>query len=250
MPVSRPDFLRQVFTNLEMMECDRAETNILVLVDGDLQLYEVARNLTVQSKFAQKLCVYRRRGQANVGSIYRRRQRIADIHNELKELIDKGDYFFLIEDDSLIPSSALKKLMSVYLENPHAGMVTGVQLGRWGYTVPGVWKTNDVYDVSKIESMEPKEGVEEIDAAGLYCCLTRKDNYMRHTFQPFEKLLGPDFFWGLWLRQQGLTNYVDWSIKVDHLTKRGKISLYNTPIQKITFMRGIEEVWEQEVIDL
>ena len=248
-PVSRPDFLKRVFTQLELLDCNREDTNILCYIDGDMRLFEVARNLTEKSKFAKRLAVYRNRGVANVSSFKRRRIRIAEIHNELKKYIYSAKYLFLIEDDTIVRTDALKKMLDLYSVYPHAGFISGVQLGRWGFTTAGIWKVkNNPYDIQSIESVMPGQGVEEIDAAGLYCCLTKFDVYKKFDFKPYDDILGPDVAYGIWLRQQGYKNYVDWSITTRHLTKQGEITLSNTKVQQIKFVKQGEN-WDQTIYD-
>jgi hypothetical protein len=230
-PVSRPDYLRRIFAQLELMDCEREFTNLLVMVDGDLQLFEIARNLTVASKFAQKLCIYRKKGIPNVGSITRRRQRIADIHMEMKQYIKGADYIFMTEDDTLIPTNTLTKLLSHYQEHPHAGLISGVQIGRWGFDHIGAWVTNDVYEPTKFTTVKMESGVVKVDATGIYCCMTRFDNYMKFEFEPFENALGPDVAYGIYLRRQGYENFIDCSIQCDHLTKRGAIKFDHDLVQ-------------------
>lgn len=253
MPVSRIDFLHRIFAQLDMMPCNAEETNLLVYVDGDQDLFTKARNFVWESKFKEKLCVYRRKGLPNVNHIRQRRQRIADIHNEMKELVGACDYVFLLEDDTLIPLDTLTKLLKDYSDHPFAGFITGVQVGRWGFTVPGVWKVNNPYDVKEIKSLLPPKAdegsvLQEIDAAGLYCCLIKTKNYKDSNFTPFELILGPDVSLGLYLRMMGYKNYVDWSINTTHLTKRGEIKVGKVDLQQITFTKIDDEKWTQEVI--
>lgn len=235
--VSREFFLQRIFANLETLECNAAETNLLVYVDGDWNTFEKARNLTQESKFKERLCIYRRKGLPNVGSIRSRRNRIADIHTEIKEVIVNCDYIFLLEDDTLIPNNALKLLLKDYSENPYAGFVSGVELGRWGYTHIGAWKVDDVYDPKRITSIPNGQGTIEIDAAGFYCCLLKKDNYLKTDMQPFEDILGPDVNFGIKLRQGGFKNYVNYDIKCRHLTKRGDINFQNSVIVQMEFTK-------------
>lgn len=250
MPVSRPDFLQRIFAQLDMMPCDRNTTNILVYVDGEWPLYEKAQNFVTQSKFNERLCVYRRKGLASVSHVQGRRKRIAEIHNEIKEIINFCDYVFLIEDDTLLPLNSLEKLLKAYSFHTHAGVISGVQIGRWGMDVPGLWKCDNPYDVKRIETILPDEKIpfEEIDAAGLYCCLTKMDNYKSFTFDPFDSILGPDVAFGLHLRRQGFKNYVDWSIQTSHLTKHGEIKMSTVTLQKVIFTKIEEGQWEQELI--
>lgn len=234
LPVSRKDYLDAIFARLETLECDKEQTNLFVYVDGDLQLYQKARNLTVNSKFKERLCVYRRKGQPNVGSIKRRRQRIADIHNEIKEHLAHSDYLFLIEDDTLFPERALKQLLKTAYLHSNAGIVSGIQLGRWGYRHIGAWRVDDIYDVKKITSVPLEvDGTKEVDATGLYCCVVRMKTYMDHKFNIFEEALGTDVHFGLSLRQGGLLNYIDYNLKVVHLTKKEEIRFMNSKVIQV-----------------
>lgn len=245
LPISREYYLQRIFTQLEMLICDREQTNIITYVDGDVQLYATARNFTENSKFAQRLCVYRKRGIANVGSVWRRRQRIADIHNEMKEYLQKAEHVFLIEDDTLFPTNALVKLLSMIDGRNDVGLASGVEIGRWGFNHIGAWKADDIYEPKMISSMPMGVGVTEVDATGLYCCIVKFDNYMKHKFEPFEDILGPDVQFGFTMRQIGLKNYIDYSIKCSHLTKKETID-FNRPIDIVTLEKLANNKWSQK----
>src|SRR5690606_32087747 len=106
-------------------------------------------------------------------AIIDRRRHITNIHNQLKELIGDADWIFSIEDDGILPNDALEKLIQV-TKKPNVGMVTGVELGRWGVPYVGAWMSDDVNKTTQLTSLENKTGsdlVEEIDACGLYCAL-------------------------------------------------------------------------------
>ena len=237
LPVSRDDYLRRVFTQLELMNCDQTKVNLLCYVDGDILLMEKARNLTINSKFEQRLCVFRGKGQPNVGSVKRRRQRIADIHNEIKELLEPCDYVFLVEDDTLVPINALEKLLNNFYIHPHTGIISGTQLGRWGYLHQGLWSVDDVYETNTITSLKAGDGLQKIDAAGFYCGLIKYQNYINHTFKPFEDAMGPDVDFGLMMRKEGLANYADLSIKCAHLNNRGIINFSDSKIVQVQLKR-------------
>lgn len=247
MPCSRPDFLKRIFAQLDLMPCDNENTNILVYVDGNQQLYEVARNLTVNSKFKERLCVYRRKGVPNVGSVKRHRQRIADVHNEIKLLLNKSDFVFLLEDDTLPPMNAMEVLHKNYSEYPFAGFISTVEIGRWGYEMIGAWKADDLYDPQVITTVPEGTGIMEVDAAGLYCCLVKSELYMQHFFQPFQDILGPDVNFGLWLRQRGRTNYINYDLKCKHLTKRGEITFQNAKIVQVQ-IKKVDREWTQGTV--
>lgn len=247
MPVSRDYYLQRIFAQLELLECDASETNLLTYVDGDLELFQKTRNFTVNSKFRERLSVYRKRGVPNVGSIKRRRQRIADIHNEMKDIIDSCDYIFMIEDDTLIPTNALNNLLIDYADYPQAGFISGVQIGRWGYKHIGAWTVDDIYFPNKVTSIKDGQETIEVDASGFYCCLVKRDIYHSHVFKPFQDILGPDVDFGIEIRKLGYKNYVDYQIKCKHLTKHGEISFLNSDVMQVEFNRENDKWLMKEV---
>lgn len=250
LPVSRDMFLDRIFMALETLECEANNTNLFAYVDGDMNLFVKTRNLVEQSKFAQRLCVQRRRqeGRIKVYDLKRRRLRISAIHNEMRQYIQPADFILLTEDDTVLGALALKRLTRAYSERPYAGFVSGVEVGRHGVTHIGAWRVDDVYDPTKIESIDAQQtGVEEVDAAGLYCTLVRYSHYVKHDFKPFDRNdLGPDVEFGLELRQMGQKNYVDHSVRCEHRTPTESLTVANTPTMKVTFTKA-DRGWKQEV---
>jgi hypothetical protein len=268
LPVSREQHLLRVFASLENLECDRGRTGLLVYVDGEPELYLTVRNLVQQSKFAERLCVQGDiPGPRREFSINTRRRRIAVIHNEIQKLIKPCEYVFLIEDDGVLPSDALSRLSADYQAHPFAGFIEGVELGRWGIPHVGAWRADDVYDMKRLESaiparpellndagraigIMPDHVVEEIDAGGLYACLTRYRHYVDHEFQPYQECaFGPDIQWGIALRQQGYKNYLDWSVPVEHCRPDGT-SVHPRP-ESLVEMQFVRErtTWDGRVIN-
>lgn len=132
-PVSRDNLLDKLFARLEILECNSETTNLFVYVDGDMRLYTRVQNFVANSKFAQRLCVQRKSPiKQTKYSIERRRVRIANIYNEAKQYLQEAEYIFGIEDDTIVPTNALKKLLTTYQIRPYAGFVSGWELGRWG----------------------------------------------------------------------------------------------------------------------
>lgn len=248
-PISREEHLDRLFACLELLDCDADQTNLLTYVDGNTALYEKARNFTEQSKFSDRSCVHRRNERKPVTfSLLERRRRIAAIKNESKALIGVCDYVFGIEDDTIVPTHALEQLLIDYAAHPHAGFVEGVELGRWGLPYVGAWRADDVYEPTRIESLMPGHDVEEIDAGGFYCYLTRRDLYMSHEYKPFGRNdLGPDVNYGLYLRQNGYKNYIDWSINCEHRQRGGSVihPLRNEPRQVALIKHGSD--WQQKI---
>jgi len=88
-------------------------------------------------------------------TIPQRRERIANIHNQIRGLIsDDTDWIFSIEDDGILPENALSWLVNDVQNYPAVGLVTGVELGRWGVPYVGAWRVDDVMKARKITSME------------------------------------------------------------------------------------------------
>lgn len=247
MPVSREDHIDRVFHALEMLECDQAATSLFVYVDGDAALFVKTRNLVEQSKFDQRLCVQRpQTTKPKLYNIMSRRARIAAVHTEAKQYITGCEYVLLTEDDTVIPSHGLKQLLADYAAVPYAGFISGVELGRWGIPHVGAWAVDDPYEPSRIESPLPRVGLETVDAAGLYCCLTKADRYLKHEFKPFGETLGPDFNYGISLRQEGFKNYVDWSVKCEHRTQDKSLTFSNTQPVRFTMTKERNR-WRQQV---
>lgn len=242
LPISRDTYFQRLFPSLEFM-ITPPDTSILAIVDGDIQLYEKARNYITSSKFAERLCIHRK-SQPQL-TITSRRKRIAEIHNEAKQYLNNAELLFLIEDDTLYHPSTLRKLFDVYKNFPHAGFVSGVQVGRWGLKYIGLWEVDNVYEPTKISSSPIKQWVHEIDASGLYCMLTRKETYMKHTFEPYDNILGPDFNYGLWLRKEGYRNYAHFDVHCTHLTQKEELKI--TDVAQVTYKRGDDKKWKSEL---
>jgi hypothetical protein len=269
LPISREQHLLKVFASLEMLECDREPTSLVAFVDGESDLYLTARNLVEQSKFAERLCVQGAiPGQRREFSINTRRRRIAAIHNEIRKLIKPCEYVFLIEDDGVLPPDALNRLLADYMAHPYAGFIEGVELGRWGIPHVGAWRADDVYDMKRLKSAMPalpellndagraigrvpERVVEEIDAGGLYACLTRYRHYLDHEFQPYEGCaFGPDVEWGIALRRQGYRSYLDWSVVVEHCEPDGAgVNFMTTKPVEMRFVRQGSS-WSGGVIEV
>lgn len=216
--VSREDFLTEVISSLELLDCDQTYTNILCIVDGDANLHVKVRNLIQKTKFNERLTVqYPDRKAIKRFDTDFRRKRIAAIHKYAQQFVGISEYVFLTEDDTIIPRDALKKLQRHIRDTPGCVMAEGVEVGRWGILHVGVWKFDDVYEPTSVSSLPYKtSGVEQIDAGGFYCTLMKAENYKEQEFKLFESL-GPDISMGLFLRRDGYVNLVDWSVPCRHL---------------------------------
>lgn len=225
LPVSRTQYIDRVIESL--INQTYIVEHLIVIFDGSNEEFIELRNKLVSSFRGNLLCV-KSNNKGRGLSIRERRNNIANIHNQLKEMIVDTDWVFSVEDDGIIPNDALEKLVKAVSQHSDVGMITGVELGRWGIQYVGAWTVDDVHDTKLISSVDNKTSeadlIENIDACGLYCALIRADYYKKHNFFA-DNGIGPDVNLGLFLRQQGLLNYIDWSIHVTHLTNRGGLEM-------------------------
>lgn len=230
--VSRHDYLEQVLTGLELMRCDASKTNILCIVDGDDDLFLKTRNLVNGMKFNDRLIVRSEVGELPTRlDIEKRRKHIAALHNQAGQLISpQTEWVFSVEDDTTFGRDALEKLLPATKQYPAIGFIEGVELGRWGVPYVGGWRVNDIYNTTEIKSVEKGEGIEKIDAGGLYCALIRADLYRNHEFTS-DNGLGPDVNFGLELRRNGHDNFIHWGVPCKHYNHVMGKELVITPEQ-------------------
>jgi hypothetical protein len=269
-PISRPEHLQQLFSRLEHMDCNTDQTSLLAYVDGSDELFEQVKAHVEGSKFAVRRCLRRPRDAKTVAAtdIMGRRKRIAAIHNELKAFVGQCDYVFGLEDDTIPPRDVIRRLLHDYAVHPHAGFIEGVELGRWGVAYVGAWKADSVYEPTSIGSVAPPSAsnpatrhskwdtpvptIQEIDAGGFYCFMTKREHYVNHDFKTYgHNLLGPDVEFGLSLRQEGYKNFIDWSLPCKHFKPDGTaLTLTNTTVAQVRIYKrkvGKNDVWQQRI---
>lgn len=215
LPVSRIKYLDRVLASL--VNQTHKPNNLLVIYEGHESGFLEVRNRVIDLDFEQVRCI----PSVNLkvaDNTADRRTNISRIHNQIRDLIDDSDWLFSIEDDGILPPDALKKLVKT-AKKQNVGMVTGVELGRWGIPYVGAWVVDNIAEIKVIQTLENKsdtKDIDKIDACGLYCGLIRADIYKQHTFFAYNGL-GPDVNLGLYLRSLGYENYIDWSVHVTHL---------------------------------
>jgi glycosyltransferase involved in cell wall biosynthesis len=225
LPVSRIKYLDRVLDSLKNQTIK--PNSLIVIFDGSDEDYIEVRNKIVGQPFNQVLCL-KSNNLRPAFAISQRREHIANIHNQFRDMIGGADWIFSIEDDGILPYDALEYLINAANTHEAVGMVTGVELGRWGVPYVGAWRVDNISDTKLVTSMENKTDqpnlVEEIDACGLYCALIRADKYKEHEFDA-RNGLGPDVNLALYLRQSGYKNYIDWGIHVTHLTNNSGLEV-------------------------
>lgn len=224
--VSRLIYLDRVLACL-LKQTYKSQSLIVIFDGSDEDFFEALKKMPLQ-QYDRVICV-KSTNMEPAYAISERREHIVNMHNQIRGLIsDDVDYIFSVEDDGLVPDNALEHLLRVAQYN-NTGMVTGVELGRWGVQYVGAWNVDDIFEPKVVTSLKNKTQtnpleLDEIDACGLYCALVKADKYKQHEFNTTNGL-GPDINLGLTMRQQGLKNYIDWGVPVTHLTNRNGVEM-------------------------
>lgn len=243
--VSRDTFLDDVFRSLAELRCNVRETALLVIVNGEADLFVKTRNYCEMSKYPERLCIQvKPKTKVRQFDIGGRRKRISALHNVAREHINT-EYVFGIEDDTIVPFYALEMLGQYMTDD--VGMVEGVEMGRWGVPYIGAWKADDINEPTELVSLPMSEGLVEIDAGGFYCFITRSKYYKAHDFKPFDGGLGPDVDYSMALRRQGLKNYASFDVECVHKQPDHDIKFGVTiPRQVKMFKKG--DQWRQNIL--
>lgn len=221
---TRLELMDRWFDDLASTDLDPETTSLAFTIDcneeqGGPKIYAKIMAEMNRTKFRKFVIMRNYDHRVNEVNIPIRRQRIAFIKNQSKHLIralPRSEFVLSLEDDSVFTNLSVKRLYDIAKE-PEIGFCTAFQAGRWHKKIIGVWGFDDVEHPTECWTMLPGEGYKPCDAAGYYCYLTRTDVYMAAenytlTSQPW----GPDVNFGLWCRQVGLTNIVDWSQPIGH----------------------------------
>lgn len=223
-PFTRPHYVKRWFDDLASTDLNPKNVNLALTIDceedeGGKLIYTRIMDEMNRTNFRKFIITRNYDHRVNEMSIPIRRQRIADIHNQSKDIISSldGDYVLGLEDDTVFTNLCVERLYRPFLEYENLGLVSAYEAGRWHNKIIGIWNFNNVEKPTECWTELPGRDYEEIDAAGMYCYLTPTHLYLKHeyiteTIDPY----GPDVRYGLWLRQQGYMNLVDWSQPCGH----------------------------------
>ena len=257
LPISRMKYIDRVLQSLENQTLK--PKMLCVIVDKKLDPAEDKRLKELLEGLTMRVVIGKSPNEKVGSSIQERRQNISNLHNEFCDLIYEANgrnlnkvlshrWVFSLEDDGILPPDAIERLVSVATEK-NACLVSGVELGRWGLPYVGAWKADDCENPQKITSMKRGDSVEEIDASGLYCVVTHSIDYITHRFH-CDNGLGPDVNFGLDLKSKGSKNYIDWGVKVTHLTSgfdgEKEIPADSKSFQVELFKKGSE--WDYKIL--
>lgn len=231
-PFTRPEYVRRWFDDLASTDLKAENTNLAFIIDvgEDAEGQNLGAKIymriieEMQRTNYRKFLITKNYEHQVPGSIIMRRRRIAEIHNQSKELIKAldGIYVLGLEDDTVFTNLCVARLFEPFQNarfyQNKVGLVSAYEAGRWNMKIIGIWGFDDVQNPRECWTMLPGKDYERIDAAGFYCYLTPTELYLKHDYitediDPY----GPDVRYGLDLRQQGYTNFVDWSQPCGHI---------------------------------
>lgn len=231
-PFTRRWAIDRWIANLKAVSHDPAYTNLAFIVDGD-EPY-IAKSLERFAKEGNYRSFHLKQNHgwaANETRLAIRRQRVAEIHEQAKNLIAlcDGDIVIGLEDDTIFDRLESFDRLYVPLFDPalsNIGFVQGVQMGRWGARIIGAWRADKGQDPTHIETLLPpdpfdplstKTGYEEITAGGWYGFATFKHLFLHAPYFASPSYpWGPDVNFGFWLQQQGYTCLIDWNSMFGH----------------------------------
>lgn len=214
--------------NLAAVEHDPAQTNLAIIVDIDEPYI-----LNTIKKFAEargyRHLEWRMNSDwhPNEVRLRVRRQRVAEIKNQSKDLIIAcdGDIIIGLEDDTVFDRlQSFEQLYGALLENDKIGFVEGVQMGRWGANIVGVWDADDFEFPQRVNTLLPPDDenttdfpVQEITGGGFYGYATHRELYLNHEYHTAtSEPWGPDVNYGFWLHMRGYDCLVRWDIVFGH----------------------------------
>jgi hypothetical protein len=216
--------------NLANVQHDPALTNLAFIVDGDEPyIYKALQRLADEKGYRSLHIKHNTGWRPNEIRQSIRRQRVAEIHEQAKDLIAKCDGGIIIglEDDTVFDRlQNFDRLIEPLQAHDRYGFVEGVQMGRWGAQIIGAWRADHTSSPTHIETLLPpdpndpeatKSGYEDITGGGWYGYATRKQLFLDAPYFTSPSYpWGPDVNYGFWLQQQGYRCLIDWQTVFGH----------------------------------
>lgn len=223
--------LERWLDNLKSVQHDPALTNLCIIVDmDDPYILKVFKAFAEEQGYRSLKMRINEDWNPNEVRISVRRQRVAEIKNQSKELIAQmdGEIILGFEDDTAFDRlESFEPLITPLLQDTAIGFVEGVQMGRWGVNVIGAWLADDPKKPHHIRTLLPPTNespsmplaypFQGITGGGFYGYATRRQLYLDYdyywaTSQPW----GPDVNYGIWLNQHGYKCLINWSVIFGH----------------------------------
>lgn len=249
-PITRKWRVIDLAKEIDEMDFLTQDVEVLVVVDNSqLKKATVVNAFKFDNPKIKSVRVVRfRNGQPVEGNIFERRRRIAKMLNFAKtQLNKKYELTLIIEDDTVVKKDDFKHLFYDWQilkkQGVNIGAVSGLQAGRWASKIIGAWIVDDVEKPKHLKSIDftTKEVLKRVDATGLYFLLTETESLKKHEFTGHD--LAPDVNYGLYLRQMGKEIVVDWTVKLDHIS-RDKTYQVDDKCISLIFVKNPRGLWK------
>ncbi len=153
-----------------------------------------------------------------------RRERIVQMKRKSVDLLADSKYVFCLEDDTLPMNKNVFTDLYNRIQLSSIGFVSAVERGRWGFSIIGGWRMDDVHQPTKVSTIPfKKSGVEEIDGGGWYCYITPTKLYKSIRYRWDGECFGPDVCYVQDLRKMGYKAYIDWNHPCAHFTQNMRL---------------------------
>ena len=249
-PLTREWRIKDLAKEVNEMDFLTQEVEVLVVVDNSqIKKASVVNAFKLDNPRIKSVRVIRfRNGQPVEANIFERRRRIAKMLNFAKtQLSKKHELTLIIEDDTRVKRDDFKRLFYDWQilkkQGVNIGAVSGLQAGRWASKIIGAWIVDEIEKPKYLKSIDftMKEVLKRVDATGLYFLLTETDNIKKHEFAGHD--LAPDVDFGLYLRRMGKEIIVDWTVKLDHIS-RDKTYQVDDKCISLIFVKNPKGLWK------
>lgn len=223
LPTSRRWRVEPMAKQLHKLDRDGFEIDVIVVIDNSDISEAYVQNMFAKHE-APNISKIISTGNpgASEGNAHARRERITNVWKLAKTAIPEATQLvFTIEDDTDISANTLQALVGSYdvftAKGVKVGLISGIQVGRWGLKMIGAWKTDNIADPTTWETVPftRKEILSEVDAAGFYCFITPRELFCsaNYIFNDF----GADVNYGWEVRKKGYRNFIDWTLPCGHV---------------------------------
>ena len=254
-PWTRVDYADDVLHRIDELQIVRSKFEVVFYIDStDQRLHERLNAWAIlQTSMGWNGITLVKSGNPppTTTDVIARRGRIVKMKEDSKQYISATELVFGLEDDTIFPSNSFIRLKDIMDKHEACAFAQGVQMGRWGLPVIGAWRVDNVNEPTQMGTVAMPEEPElvEIDGGGFFCYLTRADLYRSHKYYWKDECFGPDSTYGLGLRKQGYTCYMDTAVVCDHLTDQGKLVPYARNTVAVTWNKQGERWVRDESTD-
>lgn len=225
-PFTRDWIIDAFLENLDTLLIPLSETELVFYNDtDDTNIQHRLRQYIENSNFLSgKLYMSGNKAPTETNATIRR-ERIVAMKNKSRELISDSDYTIGLEDDTFpIDPSSIRKLIDHIDGQENVGFVSGVERGRWGFSIIGAWEMDNVDDPTHVSTLPYRNnGVRPVDGAGWFCYITPTNLYKNANYRFEADCLGPDVCYVMDLRRQKYECLIDWTIVCAHRTRTANL---------------------------